>query len=144
MKEQETAIYNGIAFFRRPLIINDKGGVKTVYGVLYNQRKERLRLNLNKYMTYLTAIEQFLHNGGDTDKTRDIWILPDGYTFNCNTDEFKSLLSSLFKVYTKYSTIEFDEPIEYTSDEVDGCLITSYSFMERYVFPNPDKIIDTY
>ena len=95
-------------------------------------------------MTYLTAMEQFLHNGGDTNETRDIWILPDGYTVACNTVGFQSMLSSLFKVYTKYSTIEFDEPIEYTSDEVDGCLITSYSFMERYVLPNTDKIIDTY
>lgn len=144
MKEQQTAIYNGIAFFRRPLRI--KG--KNIYGILYNQEVEKHRENtpncITNYMIYLTAMESFLHNGGDTNKTKNIWIMPDGYTVQCNTFGFQALLQTLFKSFTKYSTIEFDEPLGYTPDEVDGCFITNISFMERYVFPNPDQIIDKF
>lgn len=143
MEEQNRAIYNGIAFFRRPLRI----GNKNVYGIIYNQKVERQRQNgpnsLPKYMTYLTAMEQFLHNGGDTDKTKNLWIF-NGFSIQCNTVAFQSLLETLFKAHTKYSTIEFDKPLEYSSDEIDDCFVTNISFMDRYVFPNPDIITDRY
>ena len=144
MNNTDSKNFNAIAIFRRPLRIEGK----SIYGILYNQELEKERVNtpnsLNNYMAYLTAMEQFLHNGGTTNSTKNTWILPDGYAVDCNTFAFQTLLYTLFKYYTKYSIIEFDEPLEYTSDEVDDYFITDISFMEKYVFPNPDKIINRY
>ena len=145
MNKQDTTIYNAAAIFSRPLKM--KGDGKIIYGVLYNKELEKQRegtLNdMEHYMCYLKAMEDFLHNGGDTSQDKKIWKF-DGYSIQCNTAGFQILLSKLFKVYTKYSTIEFDQPLDYTSDEVDDCFIIGYTFMERHVFPFPDKIHNRY
>ena len=84
-------------------------------------------------------MEQFLQNGGQTDESKRVLILPEGYTVECNKG-LQVLIYALFKNYTKFGILEFDEPLEYTADEIDDGFIVSKSFMERYVFCNPDKI----
>ncbi len=139
--------YNSIAIFRRPLRINGE----SLYGILYDEDKieqyENDTTNLDEYMCYLTAAESFLHNQGSINLKGDRWVLPDGYTVECKSPGFTSLLLTLFKCYTKYSILKLDEPIDnshFSSNEVDGCHIINISVMEKYVFPNKDKIIDMY
>ena len=137
MKEDNSTVKNGIAVFRRPLYINRC----TIYGIVYNKEKEDKEQKLHLYMSYLLGMEQFLHNGGQTDESKRIWRVPQGYTVECNSG-LQALIHALLKNYTKFGIIEFDEPLEYTSDEIDDGFIVGKTFMERYVFSNPDKIIE--
>lgn len=137
MIEEKTSVQNGIAVFRRPLYINKR----TIYGIIYNKEKEGKEKKLHLYMSYLLGMEQFLHNGGQTDDSKRIWRVPDGYTAECSTG-LQSLIYSLLKNFTKFGIIEFEEPVEYTPEEIEDGFIVSKSFMERYVFCNPTKIVE--
>lgn len=137
MKEDNSTVKNGIAVFRRPLYINRC----TIYGIVYNKEKEDKEQKLHLYMSYLLGMEQFLHNGGQTDESKRKWRLPQGYTVECNSG-LQALIHALLKNYTKFGIIEFEEPLEYTPDEIDDGFIVGKTFMERYVFSNPDKIIE--
>lgn len=137
MEKEKSIVKNGIAVFRRPLYINRR----TVYGIVYNKEKECKEKKLHLYMSYLLGMEQFLHNGGQTDESKRKWIVPEGYIVECNSG-LHTLIYTLLKNFTKFGIIEFDEPLEYTPDEIDDGFIVGKTFMERYVFINPDKIIE--
>ena len=137
MKKDKSTVKNGSAVFRRPLYINRC----TIYGIVYNKEKESEEKKLHLYMSYLLGMEQFLHNGGQTYESKRKWRVPEGYTVECNSG-LQALIHALLKNYTKFGIIEFQDPLEYTPDEIDDGFIVGKSFMERYVFSNPDKIIE--
>lgn len=137
MPEEKSSIENAAAIFRRPVYISGRN----IYGIIYNKEQENKNKMLHIYMSYVLGMEQFLHNGGNTDDNKRTWELPDGYNMECNT-ELHTLIYMLLKNFTKFGIIEFDEPLEYTPDEIDGGVIVGKSFMERYVFNNPNKIVE--
>ena len=135
MKKEKSITKNGIAVFRRPLRIHGR----TVYGTIYNKDNEYTKKNLHLFMSYVLGMEQFLYNGGQTDECKRVWKLPEGYKVECNQG-LHALIYNLLKNYTKFGILEFNEPLEYTADEIDDGFIVGKSFMDRYVFCNPDKI----
>ena len=135
MKKDKSTIKDGIAVFHRPLLIHGR----TVYGIIYNKENEYTKKEIHLFMSYVLGMEQFLQNGGQTDESKRVLILPEGYTVECNQG-LQALIYALLKNYTKFGILEFDESLEYTADEIDDGFIVSKSFMERYVFCNPDKI----
>lgn len=134
MKKDKSTVKNRIAVFRRPLLINRR----IVYGIIYNSEYTEKELHL--FMSYVLGMEQLLHNGGQTDESKRVWKLPEGYTVECDQG-LQALIYALLKNYTKFGILEFEEPLEYTPEEIDDGFIVGKSFMERYVFSNPDKII---
>ena len=80
MEEEKTAIKNGIAVFRRPLRIHGR----IVYGIIYNKDNEYAKKKLHMFLSYVLGMEQFLRNGGQTDKSKRVWKIPEGYKVECD------------------------------------------------------------
>lgn len=124
MEENNTTIKNAIVSFIRPLRLDRI----TIYGVILDKTKME---NLADYVSYLKAAELFLSNGGKVKNNKNTWTF-DEYEISVNGG-FRNLLASLFGRDTRYIIDYFDEPLEYTKEEVDDdCFILSEDFIERY------------
>ena len=126
MEENNTTIKNAIVSFIGPMRLDRI----TIYGLVLDKTKME---NLADYVSYLKAAEQFLSNGGKVKNNKNTWFF-DEYEISVNG--FRNLLASLFGRDTRYIIDYFDEPLEYTKEEVDDdCFILSEDFIERYTNP---------
>lgn len=122
MEKENTNIKNAICSFVCPLRLENK----TIYGFIYNKDAEK---ELSDFVSYLRAAQDFSCNGGRLGI--DTWSYGE---YNISVGGFKNLIGTLYSNKTRYILHYYDEPLIYTSEEVDDdCFITNTSLFERYI-----------
>ena len=126
-------IYNGIAVFDRPIVIDEN----RILGILFDTRRERFfcdgGTDLAHYIAYLVGVEQFLKNGGTISDENGLWTLPDGVHALLYNGALERLVTVLMLGLVGFRTYEFDRPIAWQEGEIeDSEFIVGQTLIDRY------------
>ena len=128
---EKNNIKNAIVSFVCPLRLEGK----TIYGFIFNKETKS---SIDDYISYLTAAEEFIRNGGKLKDGKDTWSFGE-YSIKVNSGLW-NLIGCLYFNETLYLLDFFDEPLIYNSNEVDeDCFIIDTSLLGRYTEPKYQK-----
>lgn len=133
-------IYNGIAVFDRPIVIDEN----RILGILFDTRRERFfcegGADLAHYIAYLVGVEQFLKNGGTINDEKDLWTLPDGEHALLYNGALERLVTVLMLDLVGFRTYEFDRPIAWQEGEIeDSEFVVGQTLIDRYTQASDTK-----